>query len=54
MINEVLEVMIGLARQGMTMVVVTHEMNFARRVADPRGLYGRRCHRGRRRARRVL
>ena len=34
MINEVLEVMIGLARQGMTMVVVTHEMNFARRVAD--------------------
>ncbi len=34
MINEVLDVMIGLARQGMTMVVVTHEMNFARRVAD--------------------
>lgn len=54
MINEVLEVMIGLARQGMTMVVVTHEMNFARRVARSRGLYGRRCHRGRRRARRVL
>ena len=34
MINEVLDVMVGLARQGMTMVVVTHEMNFARRVAD--------------------
>jgi glutamate transport system ATP-binding protein len=34
MINEVLEVMTGLARDGMTMVVVTHEMGFARRVAD--------------------
>ena len=34
MINEVLEVMVELARGGMTMVVVTHEMNFARRVAD--------------------
>lgn len=34
MINEVLDVMIDLARQGMTMIVVTHEMNFARRVAD--------------------
>ena len=34
MINEVLEVMVELARQGMTMIVVTHEMNFARRVAD--------------------
>ena len=34
MINEVLDVMVGLARRGMTMVVVTHEMNFARRVAD--------------------
>lgn len=34
MINEVLEVMSGLARDGMTMVIVTHEMNFARRVAD--------------------
>jgi len=33
MINEVLEVMTGLARDGMTMVVVTHEMGFARRVA---------------------
>jgi polar amino acid transport system ATP-binding protein/general L-amino acid transport system ATP-binding protein len=34
MINEVLEVMIGLARDGMTMIVVTHEMGFARKVAD--------------------
>ncbi|ABG03476.1 ABC transporter related [Rubrobacter xylanophilus DSM 9941] len=34
MINEVLEVMVDLARGGMTMVVVTHEMGFARRVAD--------------------
>ena len=34
MINEVLEVMEGLAREGMTMLCVTHEMGFARRVAD--------------------
>ncbi len=34
MINEVLDVMVGLAKKGMTMIVVTHEMNFARRVAD--------------------
>ncbi len=34
MINEVLDVMIELARAGMTMIVVTHEMNFACRVAD--------------------
>ena len=34
MINEVLDVMTGLARDGMTMVVVTHEMGFARRAAD--------------------
>lgn len=33
MINEVLEAMTDLARNGMTMVVVTHEMGFARRVA---------------------
>jgi len=33
MINEVLEVMTDLAREGMTMVVVTHEMGFARRVS---------------------
>lgn len=34
MINEVLDVMKGLAREGMTMVVVTHEMGFAKEVAD--------------------
>jgi glutamate transport system ATP-binding protein len=34
MISEVLEVMIGLARDGMTMLVVTHEMGFARRAAN--------------------
>ncbi|MEV4008393.1 ATP-binding cassette domain-containing protein, partial [Actinomadura sp. NPDC049753] len=34
MVGEVLDVMTGLARDGMTMVVVTHEMGFARRVAD--------------------
>jgi len=34
MINEVLDVMVALARDGMTMVVVTHEMGFARRAAD--------------------
>ncbi len=34
MINEVLDVMVGLAKDGMTMVVVTHEMGFARKAAD--------------------
>ena len=34
MINEVLAVMAGLAGEGMTMLVVTHEMGFARRAAD--------------------
>jgi glutamate/aspartate transport system ATP-binding protein len=34
MINEVLDVMVGLAQDGMTMLVVTHEMGFARRVAN--------------------
>jgi glutamate/aspartate transport system ATP-binding protein len=33
MINEVLDVMVQLAREGMTMMVVTHEMGFARKVA---------------------
>ena len=33
MINEVLDVMVGLAQDGMTMMVVTHEMGFARKVA---------------------
>jgi ABC-type polar amino acid transport system ATPase subunit len=34
MVNEVLQTMESLAREGMTMIVVTHEMGFARRVAD--------------------
>nr|WP_211217330.1 MULTISPECIES: amino acid ABC transporter ATP-binding protein [Aestuariimicrobium] len=34
MVNEVLDVMVGLAKQGMTMIVVTHEMGFARKAAD--------------------
>ena len=34
MINEVLDVMVGLAQSGMTMIVVTHEMGFARKAAD--------------------
>ncbi|MEJ1156265.1 MULTISPECIES: amino acid ABC transporter ATP-binding protein [Microbacterium] len=34
MINEVLDVMVGLAAEGMTMIVVTHEMGFARKAAD--------------------
>ena len=34
MINEVLDVMVELAATGMTMICVTHEMGFARKVAD--------------------
>ncbi|AFK63408.1 ABC transporter [Advenella kashmirensis WT001] len=34
MVNEVLDVMVELAREGMTMLCVTHEMGFARQVAD--------------------
>ncbi|AJY75690.1 amino acid ABC transporter ATP-binding protein [Paenibacillus beijingensis] len=34
LVHEVLEIMVNLAREGMTMVVVTHEMNFARNVSD--------------------
>ena len=34
MINEVLDVMVELAESGMTMICVTHEMGFARKVAD--------------------
>ena len=34
MVNEVLDVMVGLAKDGMTMIVVTHEMGFARKAAD--------------------
>jgi general L-amino acid transport system ATP-binding protein len=34
MVKEVLDTMVGLAEDGMTMLVVTHEMGFARQVAD--------------------
>jgi glutamate/aspartate transport system ATP-binding protein len=34
MIQEVLDVMVALAKDGMTMIVVTHEMGFARKVAN--------------------
>ena len=34
MVNEVLDVMVSLAKQGMTMIVVTHEMGFARKAGD--------------------
>ena len=34
LVGEVLDVMRGLAREGMTMIVVTHEMGFAREVGD--------------------
>ena len=34
MISEVLDVMVELAKEGMTMVCVTHEMGFAKKVAD--------------------
>jgi glutamate transport system ATP-binding protein len=34
MVQEVLDVMTALAAEGMTMIVVTHEMGFARKVAD--------------------
>ncbi len=48
MINEVLDVMVSLALEGMTMVVVTHEMGFARPCRQSRGVHGRgRHYRGR-------
>jgi len=34
MVNEVLDVMVALAKEGMTMMVVTHEMGFARKVSN--------------------
>ena len=34
MVREVLDVMLGLAKQGKTMLIVTHEMQFARAIAD--------------------
>mgnify|MGYP000668232167 CR=1 FL=1 len=41
LVGEVLNVMLDLAKEGMTMVVVTHEIGFAREVADPDRLHGR-------------
>ena len=42
MVGEVLELIKELADEGMTMVIVTHEMGFAREVATPRPVHGRR------------
>ncbi len=39
MVKEVLDTMIGLAQSGMTMLCVTHEMGFARTVAEPGNFY---------------
>ncbi len=47
MIKEVLDVMLALAHEGMTMVVVSHEMGFARAAAAPGDLHGRRLDRRR-------
>ncbi|MFU0842387.1 MAG: hypothetical protein ACFWTZ_07265 [Burkholderia sp.] len=52
LVGEVLAVMTRLAESGMTMIVVTHEMGFARRGGRPRRLHGRRLHRRRGRSRR--
>ena len=54
MIKEVLDVMIDLAEGGMTMIVVTHEMGFARTAAAPRAVHGRRAHRRGEHATRIL
>ena len=40
MIKEVLDIMIGLAEDGMTMICVTHEMGFARTGRRPGGVHG--------------
>ncbi len=40
MINEVLDVMVELANEGMTMMVVTHEMGFCPEGRQPGDLYG--------------
>ena len=45
MVGEVLDVMRELAGEGMTMIVVTHEMGFAQRSCRPRDFYGGRQHR---------
>ena len=46
LVRDVLGVMKGLAKGGMTMIVVTHEMGFRPRRGRPRHLHGRRLHRG--------
>ena len=46
LVGEVLEVIRGLAQDGMTMLVVTHEMQFAREVGVARAVHGRRTHSG--------
>ena len=51
MINEVLDVMVELAQEGMTMMCVTHEMGFAKKVAHRVDLHGQGLDRGRRQAR---
>ncbi len=51
MIKEVLDVMLDLAKSGMTMVVVTHEMGFARNAADEVIFMDRRRDRGTQHAR---
>ena len=43
MVKEVLDTMTALAQDGMTMIVVTHEMGFARQRRRPRGVHGRRA-----------
>ncbi len=54
MVKEVLDTMVELAKDGMTMAVVTHEMGFARQVARPRGVDGWRADRRDQRAGGVL
>ncbi len=44
MVAEVLQVMLDLSRQGMTMVIVTHEIRFARQGGRPHPVHGRRTH----------
>lgn len=50
MVKEVLDTMVSLAEKGMTMIVVTHEMGFARRVADRGRIHGPRSDRRKQRA----
>ncbi len=54
MVREVLDVMLDLAKQGKTMLIVTHEMQFAKAVADKVIFIDQRKDRGARKAGRVL